>query len=234
MHVTYFRAERPGPEAKIERTVVASATALLRRDATHKWIAGSLPVGAGAPDILVVGARKEVAHLRTSTRVGADILGYLSCVRRTSLTTLANRLQIRFAEASAEIDTLTEAGVIDSTNGVIRLDRSWRSVLPEVVSVEAKVSNWRKAFQQACRNRIFTHRSYVALPMSVALRTSAFPQWDAMGIGLIGVDDERIQILLEAQLTKPLVWSYYYRVAYNMAKSIDSHAIHSPATGRAN
>ncbi len=74
-----------------------------------------------------------------------------------------------------------------------------------LVAVEAKLSRWRDALQQAYRNRCFAHSSYVLLPKEVALRAVQFAaDFELRGVGVCCCDDDEVSILLEAALAPPL------------------------------
>ncbi len=74
-----------------------------------------------------------------------------------------------------------------------------------LVAVEAKLSRWRDALQQAYRNRCFAHTSYVLLPKPVALRAVQYAgDFQMRGVGVCYCDADAVSILIEAPLTPPL------------------------------
>jgi hypothetical protein len=98
---------------------------------------------------------------------------------------------------------------------------AWRQILPEVVTIEAKVADWQSALQQAIRNRIFGHRSFVALPDSVAKRMDAEPGFSKHGVGILAVGDNgEVHVHREARKSNPNVWSYYFHLAAIAAKDL--------------
>ncbi|WP_285813080.1 hypothetical protein [Bradyrhizobium sp. 62B] len=52
------------------------------------------------------------------------------------------------------IEGLVEAGIVLPENGNFSMAAPWRSVLPEIVTVEAKVGDWPRALNQAVRFEI--------------------------------------------------------------------------------
>jgi hypothetical protein len=116
------------------------------------------------------------------------------------------------------LDDLVGIGVVSKQNHSYSLDATWRDILPEIVTVEAKVSNWRRAVDQAGRNRLFAHRSYVALPTAAAKRMQGSDPVRAWGIGIIAVrDDGTVHVLRKARQHSPRVWTYYYQIALSTA-----------------
>jgi hypothetical protein len=82
-----------------------------------------------------------------------------------------------------------------------------------------KVANWKKAVAQAARNRIFCHRAYIALPLSLALRLRREESIRHLGLGLLGVTNQHDVLLVRAaRQRRPKVWTYYYLLAAMAAR----------------
>jgi len=77
--------------------------------------------------------------------------------------------------------------VVTQKGASYSLSRRWRTIIPDIVAVEIKVHNWRRGLGQAARNRIFSHRSYLGLPESVAKRVRKDKLFGTFGIGIIGI-----------------------------------------------
>ena len=216
--VTYYRQTRPGPEALIEAAVARSLGGILARSANPTWMAGSLPLGAGMPDLLAVTWEPRVLALADPSIADASILAYLRAVGCARLDTIVKRLGRSSANVSSVLEGLIGAAVLVRDSGRFALEPVWRHILPEIVAVEAKVSDWRRAFAQAARNQVLSHRSFVALPDSVARRAVADDTSRALGIGVLGVaDDGSVEVLRKAVSQRPRVWAYYYQLAHQVA-----------------
>ncbi|WP_310570959.1 hypothetical protein [Gemmatimonas sp.] len=75
----------------------------------------------------------------------------------------------------------------------------------EVIAVEAKLTRWRDALQQAYRNRCFAHSSYVLLPKPVALRAIRYAiDFEARGVGVCYFEGDELSIVLHAVRAEPL------------------------------
>jgi hypothetical protein len=75
----------------------------------------------------------------------------------------------------------------------------------EVIAIEAKLSKWRYALHQAYRNRCFADRSYVLLPMQIAIIAIQHEEeFNKRGVGLCSIENDHITILREAITEKPI------------------------------
>jgi hypothetical protein len=221
--ITQFRQRRPGPELLIQETVEQRVRSLMGSSDADLWTAAGIPLGAGVPDLVVVSYHRDVLALANVDISNAHILAYLRSVGRARLETIADRLQISEKSAQVRLEVLLDAHALEVCADVFALPTVWREILPEIVTIEVKVSDWRKAVEQAGRNRIFAHRSYVALPERAAQRVRVEPLFGQLGLGLIGVaDDKSVHVLRRARWRQPVVWAYYYRLAGLLAKSFSN------------
>lgn len=213
--VTYFRPRRYGPESVIEDLVAAHIPSLLTRRRHKCWAAGSVPVGAGMPDLVIVAYERLALALADSDLSDTQILGYLRAVRSARLDTIASRLRVPSRATTRRLYRLVDARAVRVTaDETFSLTPTCRDVLPEIVTIEVKVAQWRRAVEQARRNRIFSHRSFVALPSPVAERVKDELAFRSFGLGIIAIDESgAFSVVREARRTRPVVWSYYYRLA---------------------
>ncbi|MBV8674987.1 MAG: hypothetical protein JOZ33_16275 [Acidobacteriaceae bacterium] len=217
--VTQFRVRREGPEAGLQDVIVHRIPELLN-PAPHTWTAASLPLGAGIPDLLVVSYEPEVFALANIALEDAELLAYLRAVGKARLDTIAQRIGRPPDMLSRRLYKLVEAEAIESSSNTFWLAPVWRHILPEIVTIEIKVSNWRRAIEQAARNRIFAHMSFVAVPERIAQRIRVEPSLRTLGIGLISVAEDGSAVTVRKPRRKrPLVWMYYYQLASILARS---------------
>lgn len=91
----------------------------------------------------------------------------------------------------------------DYRNG--RVDIVGKSYDGELLSFEAKLTDWKKALNQAYRNTSFSHYSYVVLPMGFAPKVAKYSQeFTRRKVGLCFVDDSEIRIEIPASKTTPI------------------------------
>jgi hypothetical protein len=233
MDVTYFRPRRPGPEAVIENAVARSIPELFPSETRPVWTAGSVPIGAGMPDLVIVSCEPQVFALTKIEMPTTHILAYLRAVGRARLETITSRIRRPREVIIRCLNGLVEVEAVSSRSETFSLAPAWRDILPEIVTVEAKVANWQKAVEQANRNRIFAHNSFIALPERVARRVKSEEIFRKLGIGLLSVSEQQeVNIVRRARWNQPRVWAYYYYLASLIANHSkgSNHALHSPNT----
>ena len=171
------------------------------------------------PDLIVAAYQALVAGLAGAGVVETNILAYLRVVGRARPDTIATRLRLSPKIAEHRVRTLLEAEALTDCGGSVSLTPSCRNILPEVIAIEVKVDNWQRAMSQALRNRIFAHRSFIALPVGVAARVRRAPALRQSGIGVIAMDaDGGATVVKQAASGQPKVWAYYYKLAVLVAQ----------------
>jgi len=99
------------------------------------------------------------------------------------------------------VQTLTEWDYRTGVTDVLARNRR-----NELIAFEAKLTDWRRACQQAYRNTTFAVRAYVVLPEAVANRVQACGELFARyGVGLCALSSRELSVLIEARPTQPLM-----------------------------
>ena len=220
--IRYFRPRRLGPELAIEDAVVSQLDELFPCENYEQWKASSLTIGAGEPDIIVAACDPDVFALTdldasSSTR----ILAYLRTVRCAGSEMVSARINIDHSQVDETLRELVDAKAVGKINNAFQLSPKWKNILPDIVSIEAKVSKWKSAVRQAVRNTIFSHRSYIALPSVIALRIQDQPIIRMHGIGIISVSDDHASCIRQPIAKSPKIWRYYYQLAHTLANSVE-------------
>lgn len=220
----FFKPRIRGPEQLIENAVLHQFRDIFDRNDWPLWMGGSVPIGAGYPDIVSVWYDPQVMTLADFPALDGHILAYLRSVRHASAETIAQRLRSCSDVIEARMIELSETAVVKKKSAnAFAISSVWRRILPEVVTVEAKVSDWQSALRQATRNQIFAHRSFVALPYSVAIRVAERSEFDLQGVGVIAVGEcGDVQVIRGARKNRPSVWNYYFHLAAIAAKDLHS------------
>lgn len=219
--ITYFQKRIPGPEARVEDAVAEGINDLFLDKHRPNWVAASLKIGAGSPDLLGVSFSPAVTALADSIALDAGIMAYLHTIRWARQDTIATKLRQPIAVVVEQLDRLVSLNIVSTTDTAYFIAPQWRSILSEVICVEAKVHKWKDAINQATRNQIFSHRSYVAMPEKIAQRIKNECAFTHFGIGLLSVrDDSSVYILRSSKTSSPKVWFYYYQVAIRLANDI--------------
>lgn len=232
MTVTYFRQRVPGPEADLEDAVAIHVGRLCPAYQHSRWVGGSLPIGAGRPDLVIALYEPEVIALAHAELSAVHILAYLRAVKQARLETISNRVGATENLLVSHLDELVQAEVLTAKAATYSLRPCWREILPEIVTVEAKVSDWQGAVEQAARNRVFAHRSFIALPEPVAKRIRRESIFSRTGLGILAVDVHHdVRVVRRAAKGQPRVWWYYYQVALVVAQELGgrTHAVRRTA-----
>jgi hypothetical protein len=218
---THYRRMRAGPEATLQASVVNRLHDLFPQQGRLVWTAGSPQIGAGCPDIVLTAYEPHVVALTDVHLSEHALLAYLHAVRRARAETISARLQRSPRALERSLSALVESKIIIVDHGAYALSDDWRSILPEVVAIEVKVGDWRRAASQAIRNSIFAHRSFVALPKHVAARARSEELFREYGIGILAVEDGgEVHVAKRARRGMPRVWSYYYSLASMTARHL--------------
>lgn len=219
MNVACFRPQKNGPESVIENIVANRLPNLFTSEATALWVASSPPIGAGMPDLVAVSYEPQVFALAQVKMPTIHILAYLRAVGDARLETIIGRTGIPQKTTVRYLNDLVEVGAVTRVDDTYSLLPVWRQILPEIVTIEIKVTNWKRAIDQAARNHIFSHRSFIALPDVIAKRIRLEPILRKLGIGLLSVgDDHAVSVVRRSRYHKPRVWRYYYEIAFLAAK----------------
>lgn len=206
---------------EIEEAVAGRVVELFQIPSDHLWIGRSMRVGAGAPDLTAASYLPVVSNLSGADKEDLDILAYLRVIPRAKVEIIAGCLQQSEQAISFRLRGLMKAGAITLIDNAPFLTRDWRIILPEIVTVEAKVAKWKRAVEQAVRNTLFSHRAYIAVPLKLAQRIKDQSIFKELGIGIVSSDDSgEVKISREARRAQPRIWRYYYGIAHQLARSV--------------
>ena len=213
--ITRYGQLRDGPEATLQAHIESSLHSLFDLQGWLVWTGGSVPVGAGQPDLLLAKCNASISKLGAIRGAQHIVLGYLRAVGSATPKTISQRLGRSNSYVSGVLAELSREGIVKSNaRGSVCLASDCRDILRDVIAIEVKVSDWRKATHQAIRNTIVAHRSYVALPSAIAYRVRNEELIQSFGIGILSVDaGGAVKTVRRARKAPPKVWSYYFAIA---------------------
>lgn len=220
--ITHFRPLKPGPEAVLMDALFDFWPSFVSEEPTSRWAATSVPIGAGQPDLVTSTYRPEIQGTGSFTIQHACLLAYLRRTTFVKESTITDKVGIRPKRLAQVLHDLATAGAVLKQESKFALSPKWRNLLPEVTSVEAKVDKWKDAALQARRNALFVHRSYVAFPEPVASRVYQDDLFQNHGIGVLAVlADGVIRTVRKASKQRPVLWQYYYLLAFMIGRSFE-------------
>jgi hypothetical protein len=153
-----------------------------------------MPVGGCIPDILLVSfSSPPPTELWPSgfTYRHACVLAELRRSRALRRSTLATRLYETEERIAPLVNDLVGSRAIEERpTGALQLSAELRRLKSEVIAIEAKLSRWSEALDQAASYRAFADRVIVAMDAGLfdASDSEAVASFRRAGIGLCVVD----------------------------------------------
>lgn len=181
------------------------------------YLIKELETAHGRPDAVVIGSDKSALNAPVwravaqspSTIVFSKVLITMKASRKSmSLEDISISTGTSYAASKQTVNALINEGLADYLkNGKLRLSAEAYIPHTEIVSIEFKLTDWRKALRQAARHRSFADRAYVVMPMNKkSLLESKISMFASFGISIMVYDCEtnRFEVVHDAQRTKKL------------------------------
>lgn len=105
-------------------------------------------------------------------------------------------------------------------NNFIEL-KTYRPHTENLISIEAKLKDWKSGFHQALRYQFFSDKTFLAFPSNYIHRVDV-ALLKKNNIGLISVQIDGIEIILNPKEKKPLDLASYYFLSETFAKKCKS------------
>lgn len=190
------RQSKVGPEAELVQGALSAGFPLRLGGRTVGLAEARLPTGY--PDLLIAALSSRTPKIPPERRaLGLDHIRLLHRVFHAG-SLLERDLKPCVVGGRRRthrlVSDLVEAELLTRRAGRLR-QRSLRAsfFLTRLVAVEAKVSNWKKALEQAIANTWFASESYVLLPWRKELESVAATA-ARHGIGVMAYDGKRVHI----------------------------------------
>jgi len=152
--------------------------------------------GIGYPDLVCVIWKKNILGLWNDNRNklkkdDIKILHFLySMKQRKSIPDISIQLGFSIASVEKSVERLIDADVIKENRGQYFIELIGNVFfIKDIISIEAKLNNWRKAFDQARYNCLFSSNSFVLFP-SKAINPNLLNAYEGSDIGIITFDDD--------------------------------------------
>lgn len=181
-----------GPEADLISKAVQCGLPFFDKDNQTLMREPRMPTGF--PDLVVAFCRQT--HIKnTIQRRELDIsklklLYHLSSIKNTTVSELITKLAWDEQTLSRCLKQLEESKLIRVQGATVRL-KCLRDVfvVSKIIAVEAKITHWRRALEQAVANTWFASHSYVLIPASGIIARVADRAKD-LGIGVLVFDGD--------------------------------------------
>jgi len=168
-----FRKEREGAEANLVRDFLGYCDNLFGEEGLRYTILTELYAEVGVPDILIVAWDSEIKDNYWSpernklVKKDIKILHHISSSGKRGVKTsrLSEQLGFENNRIDSSLRKLIDANLISIENNTAKITNFDNAFfVKKIISIEAKMKNWRIAFDQARLNENFSSHSYVLLP----------------------------------------------------------------------
>lgn len=203
-----FRRRRPGPETELldwflhawpVRTPKGCRTTVFREPRLE----------SGFPDLVLVVWDIEAARRWSPARanlkqIDIRLMHHLSCAGGCSLETITS---VFSSTAKSSLGRLEEAGVVKQTKGTWKTRRlSEVYAVKSIVAIEAKISDWTVAIEQASLNTWFASFSYVLLPR-IPKKSGILENASSRGVGVWSRSETPVPCSISAKKRLPLSYA---------------------------
>lgn len=108
--------------------------------------------------------------------------------RPLRLFTISERVKSSTIKVRKSLDKLKRSELVDQTNAGAYHLTDWRCFIPsQIITIEAKLQDWKTAIQQASYHKKFSDFSYIAMPSKKCTNENLTNSCKEFGIGLISV-----------------------------------------------
>lgn len=161
-----------------------------------------VPVGMTIPDLLIVRrcAAEDSWDTKNVSYFDSSVLTVLQEKGPCSSEFLAEALFSRMVIVLSSLERLARLGTVSKaeTGEFFLIPSAFPDVT--VISIEAKLYQWREALAQAKSYMVFSDYAYMALPEGlVNSNRSILPTCEQEGIGLISVSSRLVRVVVSAE-----------------------------------
>lgn len=167
-----FRKERNGPELDLVNKFLEARTDIFHNNEFEITSLVEPYAEAGIPDVLLVFWDKNLCstwHPKRNnlTKQDIKILHHISKSGKKGIDIVKICQELNFDNKSffKSLNRLIEADFLEDIDSKICIkDIEKKFFIKKIISIEAKINNWKNAFHQAQLNENFSSHSYVLLP----------------------------------------------------------------------
>jgi DNA-binding MarR family transcriptional regulator len=171
-------------------------------------------VGGTIPDLLLVVTKRRAVRSVRSKKISLIDCGVLFAVYEslgTTVADLASKLYAREGMIRRSADRLLKARILVDRRDRLAVRKAVVNQTAQVISIEAKLSRWREAVQQAKEYLRFSNAAYVALPEAQVNRISALRSaCKAAGVGLIAVSQSTCRVVIRPPKNVPRSGEWFW------------------------
>lgn len=163
-------------------------------------------VGSVIPDIVCIALPKQYEEDITNYHPEIDTLIISDLLENgpSTASDISSRIFARETTTKTSLERLhKKEAVAQIESDYFKVRRKTLLYDYHIVSIEAKLRNWRQALKQAITYLDFSHMSYIALPTTIASKSIVQEHCRAEAIGLIAVGNNSTEVLFKPKPHRP-------------------------------
>lgn len=163
-------------------------------------------VGSVIADLVCIALPKTYQEDCTNYHPGLDTLIISDLLKNgpSTVSDIGNRIFARGTTIKKSLERLCKKSTVAQIEpDCFKLRRKTSLYDYHIISIEAKLANWRKALKQAITYRDFSHMSYIALPTTIASKNIVREHCRTEAIGLIAVDSDSAKVVFKPKPHHP-------------------------------
>ena len=207
----------------------SGSPAALNVDAGWFRIIAEVAVRERIADLLIIHASAEPdSKPARMSYFEAAILAVLLERGAATAPTVADHLYASAGAVQARAETLARLGLVEiAACGTLRATGRHQHSDARIVAIEAKLTRWREAIEQASHYRAFANQSYIAMPSALFDASGAIlSTCEAAGVGALSVaPNGQITIVTEAPVHEPQSPEWVRLVSYVVGVAHSSKAV---------
>lgn len=190
---------------KYEKEMIPVLINYLKQKHRNGYFLNEFNSGNGIADIVYSTKIKQHGDLILDYELIYIALTYWSKRNKTiDINNVFRHSNITKKKISTLLDLLTANGYIEKINETIYVvKKKYNAPVKNIISIEAKLSDWKNGLQQAMRYKSYSNSSYLAISNDFLHRVD-LSLLKEKGIGLIAVHVGGANLILEAKITRPL------------------------------
>lgn len=208
-----FKRSKSGPEAELVKSFVNSSSGIFENRTLKMKIFQEPFIGISIPDLVIVFWDESLLNDWESERNCLEmhdikILHHMFLNNDfVDTDSLKNSLGYPVSQIERTIERLMKAGLLVEKSKKFKpggLEKIF--FVKIIISIEAKIKTWKKAFEQAWLNDLFASESYVLLPHN-RINSQIVKYSKKSGIGLLG-HQEKVTKIVSKPIRKEIPSSY--------------------------
>lgn len=190
---------------------------LLKRSVSNQFLLHEFNSNFGIADVVLGTFKPGVTRQAVRESVNPNWVTPLASLKRGSSLKVEQFRQthgLSKVSAMRRLNEYMEAGFLNRVDAhTFRVTKEYKTVADLVVSVEAKLRDWRKALAQAQRYKRFSDFSFVLLDGAQSSAAIAnLSSFEAQNIGLVSLTADKLEFHFIPKKNKKKMTDYYLRI----------------------